>query len=299
MACAVYGVLLVFNSMTGLLVEGYFPFLLAVPLMVYVLSEKRPYWGTACFSMVILTFLLSGMTTWLNALTFLFGGCAAASAMGAESRRLALQQNREQSGSEKPEAGSGRTIFSFLFCWLIQFLCSFLSLTVLAGLFGYSMEEDQALFALFSSILSPYALLAIVSAITGLLQSVLLFLCSCIILKMERKPMPLFSFRSIFEWKYTGVLFILLSFAAVYLLNAPVLEWNVICRDAAVVSWLICLIVLDIRGLLLILSIPKVRKNPLLRLAAVLSAMIPPFLLIDAGAGLMADLRQLTMRTEK
>lgn len=290
--CALYGVLLEINNLTSLSIESLLPVLFGLPIMVCALTSNQKVVQAVLYSMMVLTFLLSGMTTWLYAIGILISAYVLCLPF-IRTKKSSKNQTGSQVLFNRHQSSTVYCIDqNFGWCLIVQVGCVFLSMTLFAGLFGYSATQDQALFALPQGIISPTAILFLISFIAGLLQAVLLDLLLQVILMLMyhgkvRVKIPLSRpIRSI-----PMVLVLSLS-GVVLLMNAPVLKWTMICKDVLLIISITILIWLDILGTISLLhhEQAKSKNRPWLRIAIVLSAYIPPICLIPIGYGMKACL---------
>ena len=74
MLCAVYGVMIFANTLTGLWVESLFPYLFAFPILICAIKQTPQVSLCALVAMFILTLMLGSLTTWLIAGSMLAAG---------------------------------------------------------------------------------------------------------------------------------------------------------------------------------------------------------------------------------
>ncbi len=279
---AIYGVLLEINLFSSLSIENLVPFLFAVPLLCAAARSSRKMLQADLACMLVLTILLSGMSTWLLAGSMLLG----AYFLGRPfclSRKAAPQNQPSDSEAEKALQKG------FAACLIVQVLSSFASMTLLAGLFGYSMSEDAALFAMFGHILQPFSLIFLISVIVGFCESLVMFLMMQVILILFRRKresalsLPVPDRRS-------AIAFGLSLAGAVFFLQAGVLKWTLVCRDLFVIVWCFLAIWMDFYGTVLMLKShgSSSRMDALLRLLITLCAFVPGLCLIPMVRGLIA-----------
>ena len=67
MLCAVYGVMIFANTLTGLWVGSLFPYLFAFPILICAIQQTPQVSLCALVAMFILTLMLGSLTTWLIA----------------------------------------------------------------------------------------------------------------------------------------------------------------------------------------------------------------------------------------
>lgn len=294
--CALYGVLLQVNLLGSLFIENYFPFLLALPLMAAGLTSSKKVLQAVLVSMIILTFILSGLTTWLLALSMLlsaFALCLPFCRQAGHDHAFSHPNLQTEAVLNRKEIQE-KIDRSFVICLLVQVICTFASMTLLASLFGYSMEEDSALFALFASFLNPYGVLFIAAVIVGVSQSVLLELMLQIMLNAFGKRKIPFIFPLSDPKPWIAWTFLISLTGAIFFLAAPVLKWTMICKDVLVILACVSGIWLDILGTRRLLQSEAAQKSSayFLRLGIVLCAFIPFLMAVPIVAGLMACLKK-------
>lgn len=157
MLCAVYGVFIVLNTVSGLWIESVFPYLFAVPILFAALDGADSPKVTLCayLAMLILTLLLSSFTTWLIAGGMLKSGYLTG-------RGLARRQN---------------VLLVFLVVFVLQFVVSFLSMSVLASLFGFDLAAETEMFPGVFSVITPLTFVIALALFESLLESL-----ACILL---------------------------------------------------------------------------------------------------------------------
>lgn len=294
--CALYGVLLQVNLLGSLFIENYFPFLLALPLMAAGLTSSKKVLQAVLASMIILTFILSGLTTWLLAISMLLS----AFALCLPFCRKPQHDSASEHHPLKTDAFNNlkklqeQTDRSYLICLLVQVVCTFASMTLLASLFGYSMEEDSALFALFAPFLNPYGVLFIAAVIVGISQSVLLELMLQIMLNAFSKRKVPFIFPLSTPKPAIAWTFLISLTGAIFFIAAPVLKWTMICKDVLVILACVSGIWLDILGTRRLLQSEAALKSSayFLRFGIVLCAFIPFLMVIPIVYGLKACLKK-------
>lgn len=275
MMCAVYGLLLMANTMTGLGVEGYFPFLFGLPLMVYMLNPKySAAAGWVVFlSMVVLTFLLSSITTWLNALAILSGTYLIT---------LSTRKGKNVLGG-------------FLLGWTAVAVVNWLSMTVLASIFGYDLNEDIELFKSLSWLASPSTLILLVSVVIGFMEAMTIYLFEKVLCMKMHRPSP--KLRISASMQKAGAIGWLACLLGLVLIDSlPVLKCPVICREILITLAVLLTIWMDVCGLKASLAWLQSRSRNLskARLGAFLltvAAFVPPFNLVLVIAGLFVSLK--------
>lgn len=175
LCCALFGVLLFFNSAAGLLIEDLFPWTFGLPVFVPAILFSPAISSVCMLSMLLMTFVLSGFTTWIQAGTMVLAlWCSAV-----------MQRNRKTAP------------WAFWVQTLLLFLSYLLSFTVWKSLLGYSdLETELAFLERFG--LSLNLILCLVALFQAVLTSALL-LTITLMLEMrlpllKHAPRPCFRF---------------------------------------------------------------------------------------------------------
>ncbi|MGM9960773.1 MAG: hypothetical protein ACI32F_05640 [Allobaculum sp.] len=261
--CAVYGMFVELDVLSGLLAESVFPYLFALPILVCAMKEEKKISLCALFAMGFLTFVLSGMTTWLIALSMLMAGWS----LGYG---LYLRHS---------------IIHAALVTFVLLFISSMLQITVLAELFGFDPASQQELYHWLAPLISWQGLLVLTAAFEALLETITIVLMALVIaLKVVGasaiKPFaPMGHVHPACAWIFTGAMmvwFFMILFAG------QVESW---IKDALLFVVLSSLIGLIWNGCM-ILQRKAVQKGS--RIYAVLTvwlAFIPGLNLIEAVIG--------------
>lgn len=159
MLCAVYGVMIFANTLTGLWVESLFPYLFAFPILICAIKQTPQVSLCALVAMFILTLMLGSLTTWLIAGSMLAAGWVFGWGIH---QHISL-------------------VWTAVFCFGVMTLLNYLEVSVLAAIFGYDMSMEKELFQWISSFLSWNGLLLILSGLMGFLESFALACMSIVV----------------------------------------------------------------------------------------------------------------------
>lgn len=173
MLCALYGLILFINSISALSVETYFPFLLAVPILANAALYPPKVSLTSFAAMAVMTLMLSSMTTWLYAFSYLLAGLLFG--IGIHEKKSSL--------------------LTSLLCMIVLFVCNYLSLTVFAAVFGYDPAEAQMIAAAFGNLIPWQTLLILMALLLGFTQTIVIYCLALIMVErmhidMQRLSLP-------------------------------------------------------------------------------------------------------------
>lgn len=158
--CALYGLILLLNSMSALSVETYLPWLMCLPIMVCASLYPPIVSLAALAAMALMTLMFGTMTTWLNAGSFLaagfiFGWC------------VYRRKN---------------PMISCLAAFAILFVCNYLQVTVFAALFGYDPAEAQAIANMLPGHFSWQSIVAVMAVFLSFMQTIVIYCLSILLL---------------------------------------------------------------------------------------------------------------------
>lgn len=267
---ALYGLLILINQQLSLVIEGYMPWLFALPIFVY--SVREPIKASLCVlaSMVLITLIFSGVTTWLFALVYVLAGFLYGKGVSLGLSRTA--------------------VMVIVFCMLC--ISGWLSTVVFASLFGYDLNEELSSIEKMVPWLNPKILISLVVLVSAALETLVVHLASQV-LSMRMKlnvPEP----KTIWDLKpkpWTSLLLIVLLIAAAAALN--MLQCPVFLQTLLVLAASLDLMFMDYRGCAAILRWLQNHNKGKLVFFAVLGAFVPPFCLLWAAAGFWDNLRGL------
>ena len=264
MSTALYGVLLLLNTMTGTGVENIFPYLFTAPILYTALTSPLPVSACAFAAMLGLTFMFSGMTTWLIAGSMLLGGLIFG--WGFKTK--------------KPFWATVLATF------IIQALTSWLTMTVFAALFGFDGEDERELMKWIGNWISWDGLLILSACAYGLLETIgMACLAILMILKIPGLKEQV-SFGKMFSlsgyWAWVFVVSLILW----YLSHSRVLSFPVVLQDAStflVLGLGVLMIIAGAREMIRQLAIRK--GKPFMASLVMLMCFLPGVQLIPAGIG--------------
>lgn len=264
MLCALYGVFLLANTFTGLVVESAFPFIFAIPILVCALKEPRNISLCALAAMIVLSFLLGNFTTWVIGISNLMAGWIFGN--GIHQRKPMLTTS--------------------LWCLGVLCLSNYLQMNFWATLFGFSGQEDYGLIRQILPI-SWQSFLLFSSFLFGLLETVSIG-CLAIIVTLKVYHYH-FDFSYLFGFHLSlpkWFLFFFLLWTTLWLTNlyAPFLpRW---ADDLLFLGFGVCLVLLIYKGCEGLVQKAKRSKKKWLVSLALCSAFLPPLCFFDALYGL-------------
>lgn len=268
--CAIYGMFVELDVLSGLTAESVFPYLFALPILVCAMKEERTISLCALFAMGLLTFMLSGMTTWLIAFSMLMAGWT-----------LGYGLYRRHS-----------IVHAALATLLLLFVSSLLQITVLAELFGFDPASQRELYQRLAPIISWQGLLVLMAGFEAFLETVTIVLMALFIgLKLvgvsAMKPYaPIGHVPLACAWIFTGAIVLWLF----QLLFAwPVESW---IKDALLFVVLSSLVGLVWNGCMVLLKKAVSKRSRIYSLFTVWLAFIPGLNLIEAVIGYIDLIRR-------
>ncbi len=266
MLCAVYGVFLLVNTFTGLMIENVFPFILSLPILLVGLEQPRKISFCALIAMIVLSFMLGSFTTWVIGISYLMAGWIFGQGVQYKIPMLT----------------------SAFWCEIILGLSNYLQLTLWAAVFGFDAQENMDFLAQYLPFISWQTFLIVLACLYSLWETIAVG--SLAILVVLRKEKNKADFAFLFHFRFTlsknfGILFLFVL--ALWLVNI---------QGSFLPSWLsdllflfLCLgtIALTIKGCEGLLQRPAIRKNRWLVTLIVCCAILPPICLIEALYGLV------------
>lgn len=261
--CAIYGMFVELDVITGLLIETTFPYLFALPILICALKEDRNISLSALCAMVILTMILSSMTTWVIAISMLLAGWC-----------FGYCVNKQYSLMK----ASGITFLALMISSLLQ-------ITILANLFGFDPKSMEQFYAWIAPIISWQGLYVLLAGFEALLETITIALLSVLIafkLIPNKAIQPLKAIRHV-------------PVACVWLFTFGIIIWIfLLLFGLQVASWikdiLLFIILTGLIGLIwdgcMILQQKAIRKQSrILALLVVITTFIPVINLIEAAVG--------------
>lgn len=263
MLCAVYGLLLFANTFSGLWIESLFPYIFALPILLSAMKEGPQVSLCALGAMLLLTWMLSGMSTWLIAGSMLLAGWMFGWGI--------------HSGIS--------IVWTSLVCLLILFGVNLLEMTVLAALFGFDPAEEQSVYRLISSWISWNGFLCALAALQAFLETFAMACLTVLIALKGSTRREILSFKlkvgisPLFFWGFC-VIFPVWALAVGGMVSFPVE-----LRDLLLIAWMICLIAMIFKGCRVLIGRLTPHAGRWQVMLVVLSAFVPGIQLIPAAVG--------------
>lgn len=267
---ALYGLLILINQQLSLAIEGYMPWLFALPIFIY--SVREPLKASLCVlaSMALITLIFSGVTTWLFALVYLLAGFLYGKGVSLGMSRTAIMV----------------TVFVLL-C-----LSGWLSTVVFASVFGYNLNEELASIEKMVPWLNPQILISLVVLVSAALETLVVHLASQVLSMRLKLDLP--EPKTIWDLQprpWTALLLIVLLILSG--LSLSVIECPVFLQTLLVLATGLDLMFMDYRGCAAVLRWLQNHSKGKLVFFAVLGAFVPPVCLLWAALGFWDNLRGL------
>lgn len=267
---ALYGLLILINQQLSLAIEGYMPWLFALPIFIY--SVREPLKASLCVlaSMALITLIFSGVTTWLFALVYLLAGFLYGKGVSLGMSRTAIMV----------------TVFVLL-C-----LSGWLSTVVFASVFGYNLNEELASIEKMVPWLNPQILISLVVLVSAALETLVVHLASQVLSMRLKLDLP--EPKTIWDLQprpWTALLLIVLLILSG--LSLSVIECPVFLQTLLVLATGLDLMFMDYRGCAAVLRWLQNHNKGKLVFFAVLGAFVPPVCLLWAALGFWDNLRGL------
>lgn len=263
MLCAVYGVMIFMNTLTGLWVESIFPYLFCFPILICALQNDVKVSFCAMAAMFILTLMLSSLTTWLIAGSMLLAGWIFGSCIH---KRISI-------------------LTASMICFVLMSGLNYLEMSLMAVVFGYDLSVERQFFGYVSQVVSWSTLLLIMAGLMGLLETFALTCMTIVVaLKADRKLSVLdlglkVGIHPLFAWLFT------LLFPIWFMSLAGMLELPAGVKDLFVVLLVVCLVAMIGQGTIVLIQ-KAVQRGPSARITLItLGAFIPGINLIVAAVG--------------
>lgn len=266
MLCAVYGVFLLMNALSGLFLESVFPFIFAIPILIVALDQPRSISLCALAAMILLSFMLGSFTTWVIGIGYLIAGWIFGQGIHYKIPMLT----------------------SALFCEGVLGLSNYLQITIWAAIFGFDAQENMRFLTQYFPFISWQTFLIFSACLYSLWETISIGCLSILVtLRMERNKADysfLFNFRLSLSKRF-GFLFLL-----------ALVVWGINTQASFLPSWgsdilflALCIgtIALIGKGCEGLLAFPFIRKNRWLLTFTVCSAILPPLCFIEAIYGLV------------
>ncbi len=269
MMLSLVGVLVMSDTYTGSMFNMFLFFLMPLPFIVYGMDYGiKKAWALAV-SEIILTFFIGLPETLLFVVTSLFIGLIYIYA-----------------ANEKWDYPS-----LFLSMLIVCVIMEFLSVTVLASLFGYNIIEEYQMIASQFSIpmhIPPSLIIALMALMMGLVETYVF--TNLIILVFYRLKRPFIKRLPFYLWRFskkTGLFFI--SLLIIGALTSHYFEFGTL---ACLFSFL-CLI---LQGISFVQAYCILHKKRMLIVPAMILVWVFPFMFIYGGLGLIDIFSEIRMR---
>lgn len=267
---ALYGLLILLNQQLSLAIEGYMPWLFALPIFIY--SVREPLKASLCVlaSMFLITLIFSGVTTWLFGTVYLLAGF-----LYGKGVSLGLSRS---------------TIMVIVFAMLC--LSGWLSTVVFASLFGYDLNEELASIEKMVPWLNPRILISLVVLVSAALETLVVHLASQVLsLRLHLdvpEPKTIWDLQPRPWTDLVLVVLLILTGIALSMVQCPVFLQTLLVLAASLM-----LMFMDYRGCAAVLRWLQSHGRGKLVFLAVLGAFVPPVCLIWAVIGFWDNLRGL------
>lgn len=268
--CGIYGAVLWVNTLSGLWLEAALPMLFGLPVLMIALLYERTLVFSSLGAMVVLTFLFSPFSTWIMAGTMLV--CGMVFGLGMK---------------------SGRNLVTLaLWCWPLMGLINLLTMTLLAGLFGFDAQAERLAFAPFSGLLSWPTWLVLLALLIGAVQTVGMAAGAVVVVSRLHKYINIQPVLAFGLWPGLAVVgpVVLMIWLAGF---TGVVSYPIGLRDVFLVIALVCFAAYILRGTALLVR--KLKPNPHFFQVLFIEVLgvIPGLQLIPAAMGWFDFCRQM------
>ncbi len=271
MLCAVYGVFLLINALTGLFIESVFPFLFALPILMVALDQPRKVSLCALMAMIVLSLMLGSFTTWVIGIGYLIAGWIFGQGIHYKIPMLT----------------------SSLLCLMVLGVSNYLQMTVWATLFGFDVQENMQVFTQYLPFISWSAFLFILAFLYALWETISM---ACVaIMVVLRKDRNKADYRFLFNFRLSlskpfGIAFLLAL--TLWLLNTSLSflpSWGSDLLFIGLCVGTVALVCKGCEGLL-----TTIRLNRWLMTLIVCGAILPPLCFVEALYGLIIIFKKPT-----
>lgn len=266
MLTGIYGVALTINLFLSNTIQDMVPWVFSIPVCIYAMYHGPKTASVVLGAMIGLTFILSGLTTWIIAIPFLITGWLYGSARWIHLHGWSL----------------------FLAGVVLLFVSNWLPMTLLADLYGYDAVADQEAFAWLFQYISFESFLGFSALFMALVQSVGLEAIVTIlsrtlkglpaIWKQKEVPLIFQDLPSIFGWLFWPLLLL-----AIMALNQP--EWPSWLRDLLVLAFVLDFILMVWSGWQSFALMSLFRNTRWKAMLLSLGMLVPVLNFVYAGAG--------------
>lgn len=261
--CAIYGMFVELDVLTGLLIETTFPYIFALPIFICALKENQKISLSALCAMVILTFILSSLTTWVIAISMLLAGWCFGYCM-----------NQQYSMAKA-------TVITFG----VLMVSSLLQITVLANLFGFDPANMKGFYRWIEPIISWQGLYVLLAGFEALLETITIALMSILIafkIVPYKAMRPLKSIERVpvgCVWVFT---FGIIIWILLLLFDLQVQTW---IKDVLLFAILFSLIGFIWNGCMILQRKAIQRQSRILAIVVVITTFIPVVHFVQATVG--------------
>lgn len=265
---ALYGLLILLNQQLSLTIETYMPWLFVLPVFVY--AAREPLKASACVlaSMVLVTFLFSGLTTWVLAGVYLLAGY-----LYGAGTRLGLSRS---------------AVMVIVFIMLC--LSGYLTMVVFSALFGYDLNQELESLEAMLPWLNPKILISLMILVSAVLETLVVHLASQVLAQRLHLPLP--PMKTIWDLKpLPWAAWVLPVLAGACAVAMNMVECPVFVQTALVLAAGLDLMLLDYRGTAAVLRWLEKNNRGKFVFFAVLGAFVPPVCLVWTAIGFWDCLR--------
>lgn len=231
MAVALYGLLLLLNQQTGLMIENSLTWVFIFPIYIFAAMSTPAAAGCAAASMALLTFLFGGFSTWFYSWTSLATGLAGGITL------------------KKDWPSSWRMALMFV----IQFVGNMLMIFVWAGIFDMDLSEDFAMITQYVPWLDPWIFATLFAALLALSIVICVQFVGSTLLRLLHIPTrPLTPVTQIAPHPWIAWLFV--GTMAVFAVCPNMVLWNMEVRNLLLLVLVPCFLYLDYYGAVVLLQ---------------------------------------------
>lgn len=261
--CAIYGMFVELDVLSGLLIETTFPYLFALPIFICALKEDHKISLSALCAMVILTLILSSLTTWVIAISMLLAGWC-----------FGYCVNKQYS-----------MLKAALITFGVLMISSLLQISVLANLFGFDPASMKEFYQWIAPIISWQGLYVLLAGFEALLETITIALMSVVI---AFKIVPQKAFQPLKAIGHVPLacvwvfLFGIITWILLFLFDVQVVSW---IKDVLFFAILFSVIGFIWRGCIILQRKAILRKSRILAFVVVITTFIPIVNFVEAAVG--------------
>lgn len=248
---SLYGVLLLFNQQTGLLIESMMNWVFILPILIYS-AKAGPYpGGITAFSMAILSFLFGTFTTWFYSWSAILIGFVYGAGLYKKIRHS----------------------MNFVISFGITFISYVLMIYLWAGIFGMDLSVDFAWISEIVPFLDFQAFCFLFAFFISFVQTLCIHMLAILLCARLKIPMrELGSLKTLHGSKSVGIISLVIG--VFFFFGQNVVEYS-IWSSVIQILFFINLGVLDFLGTLYLMEYGITHRIPKFTILAVLSAFIP------------------------